>query len=92
MIENITWLDFAGVAAVVTLVYAGLRLYVAWWIGSGRAARVWVKMNHPYTIEQKGQTDARILRLQRPNVATDEADPRRRRAEPILLVPALLGD
>ena len=44
MIENVTWLDFAGVAAVVALVYGALRAYVSWWIGSGRAARTAARM------------------------------------------------
>ena len=45
MITNTSWLDFAGMAAVVALVYGVIRLYVSWWVGSGRAARTWVKIN-----------------------------------------------
>ena len=44
MIENVTWLDLAGVAAVVALVYGGLRAYAAWWVRSGRAARTAARM------------------------------------------------
>ena len=49
MIEHITWLDLVGCAAVVALVYAGLRLYVAWWIGSGRAVRTAARIRYGYT-------------------------------------------